>query len=140
MKQVLFFGFFIMRRMFFSFIIVCMKEFTKHQLILILFTFSWVLLYAVRSSPYKTQLNNFLNTFNESILVVFVLVLFLFVDTQDSTRIERAGWTCIGIIVTFFIVNWIIIFPVVIYTTIKSWTVKKKKKRNSLIKLNNSSK
>ena len=117
LKQMLFFGVFMMRRMFFAFVIVWMKEFTKNQLILILLTFSWVLFYSIRVMPYKHKLNNFLNIFNEWVLVLYSCLLFLFYGTFNPTRLTRAGYAWIGLIATFFIVNWVVIFPIVIYSS-----------------------
>lgn len=132
-KHMLFYAFFILRRMGVAIVIVCMKEFNKQQLILVSFMFFWMLVYAAVHKPYVDHLNNFLNIFNEWILVIYSITLFLFLDDGNPTKLEKAGWVWVGIIVVFFIVNWIIIFPIVIYTGIVSLKEKccKKEKKNS---------
>ncbi|CAI2382812.1 unnamed protein product [Moneuplotes crassus] len=124
-KQLLYFGFFMIRRMLFAFVIVCMKEDPKKQLVLCMFMFTWQLYYCVLEKPYVSQINNVLNVCNECILVLFTCLLYLFIETSDSNAITRIGWACIGVIIVFFLMNWFIIFPFLIYSGIKSCKGKK---------------
>ncbi|CAI2360390.1 unnamed protein product [Moneuplotes crassus] len=124
-KQLLYFGFFMIRRMLFAFVIVCMKEDPKKQLILCMFMFTWQLYYCVLEKPYVSQINNVLNVYNELVLVFFTCFLYLFTETNDSNSITQIGWACIGVIIVFFLVNWSIIFPFLLYSCIKSCKGKK---------------
>ncbi|CAI2383509.1 unnamed protein product [Moneuplotes crassus] len=124
-KQLLYFGFFMVRRILFAFVIVCMKEDPKKQLILCMLMFIWQLYYCVSEKPYVAKINNVLNVYNECILVLFTCLLYLFTETSDSNAITQIGWACIGVIVVFFLVNWLIIFPSLIYSTCKSCKKKK---------------
>ncbi|CAI2359147.1 unnamed protein product [Moneuplotes crassus] len=124
-KQLLYFGFFMIRRILFAFVIVCMKEDPKKQLILCFFMFAWQLYYCVLNKPYISTINNVLNVYNELILILFTCLLFLFTETNDAKTITRIGWACIGVIIVFFLINWAIIFPSMIYSMLKSCKKKK---------------
>ena len=98
----LFYVYFLLRRLFFAFLLVCMKDFPHYQVTLILLINLWTFAYHVRLRPFKSSLQNGLACFNELVLLVFSSLLFLFLSADDLSRIRIGSFVCIGLILAFF--------------------------------------
>ena len=134
-KWMLFYAFFIIRRLCLAFVIVWMKDFIKLQCILITLMSGWMLYYHAKVRPYTHIIENVLSTFNEGILVVYSILLFLFLSPDDPILLQRAGYCCILLLAVFLLVNWLVIFPFTTLQLIKSckkkWAKKPKKQKHS---------
>jgi hypothetical protein len=64
-KARLYYSYFLIRRLLFSFTIVSLKNFTLHQCILLTLMNSYLLIYHLRTRPFLNPLQNFLSSFNE---------------------------------------------------------------------------
>ena len=111
----MYFAFFLLRRQCFAFVVVWMSDFTTHQWILIMILCLWIFAYQFRCMPYKSKLQNFICWFNEGILFVYSCLMFVFLDNRDANKLKTTGYICVFLIAMFFLVNWIIIWPVMIY-------------------------
>jgi cysteine-rich repeat protein len=119
-KCMLYYGYFMMRRIFLAFVIVCMKDFSRTQWTLITLSSILMMLYNISFRPYIDQLDNFLNWFNEVILTFYSFMLFMFLSYERPTQLKISGFVCIGLIAIFFVVNWVVIFPVMIVKIAKA--------------------
>jgi len=113
-KARLYYAFFLTRRLCFAFVLVCMKDFIRYQCMLIVLMNGMTLWYHICVRPFHSVLQNFLGLFNEAILTVFSIMLFFFLSPNNPEMLEMESFICIGIIIFFFVLNWIIVIPVMI--------------------------
>ena len=137
LKCLLFYGWFLVHRLVLSIVFVWMNNFTKHQLVLLLYFSSLMLFYWVMLRPFKSHLQNYLTCFNGFVLSVFSVMMFLFLSSANANQITISSYLWIGIIGVFFGVNWIIIFPVTIYLVVKKIKTKWHKKTQQEIENEN---
>lgn len=64
-KARLYYSYFLIRRLFFSFAIVCLKNFPLQQCILLTLMNTYLLGYHLKTKPYLSPLQNFLSCYNE---------------------------------------------------------------------------
>ena len=89
-KNLLFYGYFALHRIAFSFVVVWMKNLPTTQLVWILVVHIWMLINTF--CPFKKALQNFLHTFNLIILWILSLLLFLFIDSQNINKLKISGY------------------------------------------------
>ena len=100
-KAVLYYAYFLVRRMLFSLIIVCLKDYQRLQCVLIMVCMGYIAWYQIYIRPYKSCLQNWLSTYNELILVIFSCMMFVFLTPDDPKQLQLGGYICIGIIIVF---------------------------------------
>ena len=115
LKSMHYFAYFVLRRLLFSLVIVAMPKFAIKQWILIMLLCLWIFIYQIIIRPYNSLLNNFIWTFNEGILFVYSWLMYIFLDSSDPDRLKISGYVWIALIIAFFMINWVIISPVMIY-------------------------
>lgn len=71
-KCYLYYSYFIARRLGVAFVVVCMKDAVRAQIVTLFFLFVWICRYHFEFQPFKNSLINFLSCINEAFLVVFV--------------------------------------------------------------------
>ena len=71
LKCLLFYGIFLIHRLVLSVVFVWMKNFPKHQWVLLLYFCLLMLVYWVRFRPFESQIQNYITWFNGSILTIF---------------------------------------------------------------------
>jgi cysteine-rich repeat protein len=82
------YAYFLVRRLLFSFVLVCMKDFPRNQIVLILLMWICIAGYQVYLQPFKDTLQNVLASFNEIILVVFWGMLFSFLRSDNPKQLK----------------------------------------------------
>ncbi|CAI2358753.1 unnamed protein product [Moneuplotes crassus] len=127
-KCVLFYSYFTLRRVLIAVVVIGMQNFVRIQIICLTLLFFWVAKYQVIYKPFKSEASNFLNSANEIFLVIFCLALLNFMSPNDANKLELFGFTCIGMIAIFFIINWGLILPMKAISTLKNCVKKCKKK------------
>ncbi|CAI2361589.1 unnamed protein product [Moneuplotes crassus] len=125
-KTLQFYYFFMTRRILLAAILVGMKEKVLCQLVCVLILFYWNLKYQIQQRPFASASNNFLNVYNETSLLCFVITLSL-MNSCNESKIIVIGYASVGLIIIFFIVNITIILSLKI-SEICSFKCKKKKR------------
>ena len=115
LESLLFYWYFMLHRLMMSVVFVWMNSFPIHQWALLLYFNLLMLIYCLTFKPFKSQLQNYLNCFNWTVLTVFSLMMFMFLSSTDSSKITICSYVSIGIICVFLIVNWVVIFPITTY-------------------------
>ena len=77
-KWTMYYAFFVLRRILLAIVIVWMKDYLLHQCILIMLLWLWIFLYQFRYMPYESKLQNFIWCFNETVLLVYSWLMFIF--------------------------------------------------------------
>ena len=111
LESLLFYGYFMLHRLMLSVVFVWMNSFPKHQWALLLYFNLLILIYCLIFKPFKSQLQNYLNCFNGTVLTVFSLTMFMFLNSTDSSRITICSYVSIGVICVFLVVCCSIIIP-----------------------------
>jgi cysteine-rich repeat protein len=88
LKWFYYYAYFLVRRLAFSFVLVCMKDFPKNQVVMILLLGGWIAAYQIFYQPFKETLQNVLSTFNELIFTAFAAMLFNFLKSNDPIRLK----------------------------------------------------
>ena len=89
-RNLLFYAFFILYRIFFAFFIIGIYDFPLIQCILVWLLNFWILIKTFKM--YKDCLPNFLYTFNSAIQFFFSCCLPLFLNPNDPNKIKIAGY------------------------------------------------
>ena len=119
LESLLFYGYFMFHRLMLSVVFMWMNSFPTHQWALLSYFNLLMLIYCLAFKPFKSQLQNCPNCFNGAVLKVFSLAMFMFLSSTDSNKITICSYVSIGIMCVFLIINWVIIFPVTAYLTVK---------------------
>ena len=93
-----FYSYFIIHRYFFAFIIVWMYNYPAQQWVLLWFLNLLMLIYTFK--VYESWLQNFLHTFNWVILIVFSILVWLFLKSDDPTKLMIWGYVSISYFLT----------------------------------------
>ena len=113
-------------------VVVWLKNQTMVQLVCLSILFYWIAKYQLVNQPFKSQINNFLNTINEFFLFCFSLMLFSFRNIDSTKRHIIWGYIWVGMLGVFFIINWGIILPLKLADLSKSikekWWWKKRER------------
>ncbi|CAI2359689.1 unnamed protein product [Moneuplotes crassus] len=126
-KCVLFYSYFTLRRILIAVVVIGLQNFARIQIVCLTILFFWIAKYQVIHRPFKTQTSNFLNCVNEVFLVIFCVVLLNFVNPSDANKANLLGFICISMIAVFFIINWGLILPLKVISSLRKCAKKCKK-------------
>jgi hypothetical protein len=118
-EPLLFYSYFTFRRILLAAVLVLLVNAPRSQILSIVLLNAWILKYHLCKMPFKDKLTNVISCINEMILFLFSIMLFHFLNPENTQRINRGSYICIGILAVFMIINWGIIFPVMIIKFIK---------------------
>ena len=91
-KCLLYYSYFIVRRLGIACVVVLFKEYTHLQLVFLTMWFFWMTKYLLIYKPFKSQVSNFLNCINEIFLLIFSLCLYPLKSPENAKRIELFGY------------------------------------------------
>ena len=89
-RNLYFYGYFLIYRITFAFVIVWMSDFLIDQCVLICFLNVLMLIYTFK--VYKNWLNNFLHVFNWLILIALSSMLPMFLNCDDANKLKISGY------------------------------------------------
>ncbi len=108
-----YYPFYMLRRLFYAITLVGLTEHPLVQLSLIPAFLSFpVLWYLVKYAPFDTKLNNGLNIYNEAVVsLTFIAIFVLNVYPPKVILQDTLGWIMIALILLSLIATWIITLP-----------------------------
>ena len=92
LKCILFYAFFLIRRVAFAGIVVCLKDFIRIQIVTIIILSVAITFYSLVYRPFISKLQNILNCFNEIVILIFGVMMFMLQDQSKPTQLNRASF------------------------------------------------
>ena len=113
------------RRLFMISILLLQPSFENNQIIMQLHTTLYICIFTGYVRPYKSQLQNTQEFFNEWTVVISSYHLFCFTDwITDYDRRFEIGWSLISVIIVNVLFNFALVLTIVCHNTIRTFKIK----------------
>lgn len=123
MPQALFNNYFMLRRLLYACIIVFLVDFPMMQAFGFMVICVPILAYHLVMSPYIEQTNNVLMNVNEVVLITIGCFFYYFAEpNSNESELELLGWIVVGIIMSMFLLNIVVIWVCEIRTLRSEYT------------------
>ena len=141
LPQSLFNTYFMTRRILYAWIIVFLIDFPEFQAFTFMLIWLPILAYHITMNPYISKINNIVMNINEFSFVLIGTTFYIFSEPMSNTSQQTIlGWIDIGIIMSVWIFNFIVLWSLKIimtYYQLKKWwqAFKEKQRLNKIKKL-----
>lgn len=122
---------FILRRKLFIFVVLFLEEVPVIQIALVVSSSYVAVLYLIKAVPFKDKLVNWIELFNEAVILALCYLMWSFTDYQDDAKVKfKVGWAY-SFIIIFFVFTNILIF---VYSGVEVSLNKMRSKRKKKVK------